>query len=140
MASIRHIDAMRAEVAKRGAEVDAWLAAEFGLELPPAVGPVPQAELAQVMEMERGVKIREAIRAAFEAKAPSGGVDPSALDGTVAEIKDYLAGIDDPKALSMLHGAESEGKTRKGVLSAIEARQAELEAAEDEEAAEEEEE
>jgi hypothetical protein len=139
MASIRHIDTLRAEVTKRGAAVDEWLAAEFGLEMPPPVGPVAQAELAQVMELERGVRIREMLREAFASKAGPAGVDPAALDGNIASVKDYLAGIDDPRALDMLHAAETEGKTRKGVLSAIEARQAELETADEEEEEEEEE-
>jgi phage-related baseplate assembly protein len=128
VASIRAIAAQRADVIKRGEAVDAWLAGEFGVEIPPPIERVAQPELAEVMELERQVAIRERIREAFEAKAPAGGVDPTTLDGTIADVKEYLASVSDTRALDMLLAAETNGKSRKGVLSAIEARQAELEA------------
>jgi hypothetical protein len=132
VASIASIDMRRAEVHKREQAAAEWLATELGVEVPAIAERVAQPELQQVLERERLVAILEGVREMFEAKSGGGGVDPSALAGTVADVKEYLVGIDDPKALAMLHAAETEGKTRKGVLSAIEARQAEVEAAEDE--------
>ncbi len=128
MASVRAIADQRAALIKRGDAVDMWLAAELGIEIPPPAMRVAQPQLAEILELERQITIREAIREAFTSKAGGGGVDPSALDGTIADVKEYIESVDDPKALSMLHAAESEGKGRKGVLAVIEGRQAALEA------------
>ena len=44
------------------------------------------------------------------------------LDGTVAEVKDAIAGVDSEEELDALAEAEQEGKGRQGVFDAIDAR------------------
>lgn len=55
------------------------------------------------------------------------GVDLSILDSSVPVIRERLAGIEDVDALLVLRDAEVAGKTRKGVLAAIDDRVADLE-------------
>lgn len=56
--------------------------------------------------------------------APSGTSDP--LDGSIEQVAEYLATVDDPAELDRLRANEVAGKTRKGALEAIDARRDEL--------------
>jgi hypothetical protein len=122
--------AARSQLAREGIQRElARFAASTGQEV--ALAPVQERdpalrtakELEAIHEMLR--QLNDGVEAAT---AGAGGIDPSALDGNIASVREYLAGIDSPDALAMLHAAEMGGKTRKGVLSIIEARQAEVEA------------
>lgn len=52
---------------------------------------------------------------------------PELLDGTVAEVQEAIASIDDIDELATLLAGEEAGKNRRGVLAALDARRAELE-------------
>lgn len=131
MASPGAIAKRRAEALARLEAAVARLAGEYGAELPPPVRAVAQQDLRQVMEVERICALIEGILGAADERvaAGTGGVDPAALDGTVAEVREYLASITDVGALGMLAATEgARERPRAGVLSAINKREAELEA------------
>lgn len=54
--------------------------------------------------------------------------EPGPLDGSVVELTEHLAGVNDVDEVQKLIDAETAGKSRKGALAALEERKAELEA------------
>jgi hypothetical protein len=134
MASAASI-AARAQIAREGirAELEK-LAAASGeqLTLEPVSEKDPALRAAKELEAIHSLvlALNVAFGVAVENAAGSGGLDPTALDGTVAEVAGYLDSISDPAALDMLEAAENGrgDSTRKGVLTAIEKRRAALEA------------
>jgi hypothetical protein len=129
--------ALASERARRASEA---LAAEFGVELPlppRVIGGNPH--MTRVLEMEHNANVLESLVRSFGTVAEtSSGVDPTVLDGNAGAVKQYLDSIEDEGALNLLLAAETGGKQRKGVLKAIEMRQAELAAAAEEAEADEE--
>lgn len=55
--------------------------------------------------------------------------EPSILDSSIADLSGKLAEIDDPAEIDRLIEMETGGKSRRGALDALEARKAEIEAA-----------
>ena len=53
-------------------------------------------------------------------------VEPGPLDGSVGDLTTHLATVDDPAEIERLIQAETAGKSRKGALTALEARRDEL--------------
>lgn len=55
--------------------------------------------------------------------------EPSALDGSIDDLKTHLSTVNDAAELDQLRAAETAGKSRAGALKAIDDRKAELDAA-----------
>jgi hypothetical protein len=134
MASLEAMAIRSAAAQTRADRAASVLAAEFAVELPPRPARlVGNPRMARVIELEHHADVLELLVRSFgEVQETNSGVDPSVLDGKVADVREYLATVDDPSALALLLAAETGGKHRAGVLSAIEARQAELNAAAEE--------
>lgn len=64
-----------------------------------------------------------------DAQAPEDDVQPGPLDGSVDDLAEHLATLNDVDEVQKLIDAESAGKARKGAISALEARRDELLAA-----------
>ena len=62
----------------------------------------------------------------FKADGESEDGEPGPLDSSVDELTTYLAGVTDPDEVQKLIDAETAGKSRKGALTALEARRDEL--------------
>lgn len=148
MASQASIALREAKAVEEQSELMEALAERLGGTIPPPLPYVRQTDLARAMELERFNEFLRSVldggqAAILDAGSGGEGADALALailDATVGEIAAHVESVESVAALDALKTAEEAGKTRKGVLSAIEARQAELEAAEAEEADAEEEE
>jgi hypothetical protein len=131
MASVEAMAVRTAHAVERADRAASVLAAEFGVELPER----PRKMLGnpgmnRVFELEYHAAVLELLVASFGRVAETAsGVDPTVLDGTVAEVKAYVAEVEDRAALDMLYAAELAGKDRAGVKSAIDARREEIDAA-----------
>jgi hypothetical protein len=136
MASQASIALREAKAVAEQTELMEALASRLGAVIPPAVPHVRQTDLARAMEIERSNEFLRSVLDGGQAavlEAGSGGESADALalailDANISEIVAHVGGVGSTAALDALRSAEESGKTRKGVLSAIDKRQAELEA------------
>lgn len=120
MASIGAIAKRRANAVARLEAATARLVGEFGVAMPaPVPGGIAQPDLRQAMEIERLADLLEAILGSTPVAEV---VDESKLDGTISDVVAYLDTVTSFEVLNQLASTEADGKGRKGVLNAIEAR------------------
>ncbi len=135
MASLNSI-AIRRALALARLEALMQLAAEqFGVEVPEPSQRVAQADLAQAMLLERMSTMLGAVLTSVGVELPA---DPSVvepepepeiveepaddsdpLEGSIADLTERLASMDDVKELKALAKREAKGKDRVGALAAI---------------------
>lgn len=138
MASQASIALREARAVAEQTELMEALAERLGGTIPPPLAYVRQTDLARAMEIERFNEfLRSVLDGGQAAVLEAGAVGESAdalalaiLDANIGEIVAHVGGVGSVAALDALRSAEQAGKTRKGVLSAIDKRQAEIEAEE----------
>ncbi len=61
-----------------------------------------------------------------KAAADDGAAEPGPLDGSITELREHIAGVEDAEAIQALIDAETGGKSRAGALAALNERLDEL--------------
>ncbi len=142
MASLNAIATRRALALARLEALMQLAAEQFGVEVPEPSLRVAQADLAQAMLLERMSTMLGAVLASVGVELPA---DPSVadpepepeiveepaddsdpLEGSIADLTERLASMDDVKELKALAKREAKGKDRVGALAAITERIEEL--------------
>lgn len=104
---------------------------------PKVLNSMPPGVLAGGDSTDEPVKMTEAEAASarktgwfeIDGGSESKATEPGPLDSSVADLTDYLKGINDPDEVQKLIDAETAGKSRAGALKVLEARRDELLAA-----------